>query len=84
MEKLLLDLKKTIQDFNKANKSKGFKAKYRIWNMSDADVLCQITVTCIPDNVIRDKFILLDPQLDICDEISYFIGDIVTSYYKLS
>ena len=52
--------------------------------MSDDDVLCQIIVTCIPDNVTRDKFILLDPQLDIRDEISYFIDDIVTSYYKLS
>ena len=84
MEKLLLDLKKTVQDFNKTNKSKGFKAKYHIWNMSDTNVLCQIIVTHIPDNVIRDKFILLDPQLDIHDEISYFIDDIVTSYYKLS
>ena len=52
--------------------------------MSDANVLCQMIVMCIPDIVIRDKFILLDPQLDIRDEISYFIDDIVTSYYKLS
>ena len=52
--------------------------------MSDTDVLCQIIVTHIPDKVIKDKFILLDPQLDIHDEISYFIDDIVTTYYKLS
>ena len=52
--------------------------------MSDADVLCQIIVTHIPDSMTKDKFILLEPQLDIHDEISYFIDDIVTSYYKLS
>ena len=37
----------------------------------------------IPDKVTRDKFILRDTKLDICDEISYFIDDLVTSYYKL-
>ena len=52
--------------------------------MSYADVLCQIIVAHIPDNVTRDKFILLDHQLDIHDEISYFIDDIITSYDKLS
>ena len=52
--------------------------------MTNIDALCQIIVTCIPDKVIKDKFILLDLQLDIHDEITYFIDDIVTSYYKLS
>ena len=47
-------------------------------------VLCQMIVTCIPDKVTRDKFILLDTKLDIRDEITYFIDDLVTSYYKLS
>ena len=84
MEKLLLDLKKTVEDFNTDNKTKGFKANYCLWNKSHTNVLCQITVTCIPDKVTRDNFILLDPQLDIRDEISYFIDEIVTSYYKLS
>ena len=84
MEKLLLDLKKTVRDFNRDNKGKGFKAKYHLWNKSYTNVLCQIIVTHIPDKVTRDKFILLDPQLDIRDEISYFIDDIITSYYKLS
>ena len=28
MEKLLLDLKKTVEDFNRDNEGKGFKAKY--------------------------------------------------------
>ena len=84
MEKLLLDLQKSVQDFNTINKSKGFKVKYRIWNMTNIDALCQIIVTRIPDKVIKDKFILLDLQLDIHDEIIYFIDDIVTSYYKLS
>ena len=84
MEKLLLDLQKTVEDFNTANKTKGFKANYCLWNKSHTNVLCQIIVTCIPDKVTRDRFILLDTQLDICDEISYFIDDIVTSYYKLS
>ena len=40
-------------------------------------------VTRIPDKVTRDKFILLDTKLDIPDEISYLLDDIVTSYYKI-
>ena len=84
MEKLLLDLKKTVRDFNMDNKGKGFKAKYHLWNKFYTNVWCQVIVTRIPDKVTRDKFILLDPQLDIHDEISYFIDDIITSYYKLS
>ena len=40
-------------------------------------------VTHILDKVTRDKFILLDTKLDIPDEISYFLDDLVTSYYKL-
>ena len=84
MEKLLLDLKKTVKDFNRDNEGKGFKAKYHLWNKSYTNVWCQIIVTRIPDKVTRDKFILLDPQLDIHDEVSYFIDDIITSYYKLS
>ena len=83
MEKLLLDLQKTVHDFD-TSQNKGFKANYCIWNKSYTNVLCQIIVTHMPDKVTRDKFILLDSQLDICDEISYFIDDIVTSYYKLS
>ena len=78
MEKLLLDLKKTVEDFNTDNATKGFKVNYCLWNKSHTNALCQITVTHIPDKVTRDKFILLYPQLDICDEISYFIDDIVT------
>ena len=84
MEKLLLDLKKTVRDFNRDNEGKFFKVKYHLWNKSHNNVLCQIIVTHIPDKVTRDKFILLDPLLDIHDEISYFIHDIITSYYKLS
>ena len=84
MEKLLLDLKKTVKDFNRDNEGKGFKVKYYLWNKSHNNVLCQVIVTRIPDKVTRDKFILLDPLLDIQDEISYFIDDIITSYYKLS
>ena len=84
MEKLLLDLKKTVKDFNRDNERKGFKVKYHLWNKSHNNVLCQVIVTCVPDKVTRDKFILLDPLLDIQDEISYFIDHIITSYYKLS
>ena len=40
-------------------------------------------VTHIPDKVTKDKFILLDTKLDIPDEISYLLDDIVTSYYKI-
>ena len=84
MGKLLLDLKKTVEDFNSNNKTTGFRANYCLWNKSHINVLCQIIITHIADKMTRDKFILLDPQLDIRDEISYFIDDIVTSYYKLS
>ena len=84
MEHLLLDLKKTVKDFSRDKKGKCFKVKYHLWNKSYTNVLCQIIVTQIPDNVTRDKFILLDPLLDIRDEISYFIDDIITSYYELS
>ena len=84
MEKLLLDLQKTVEDFNTANQTKGFKANFCLWNKSHTNVLCQIIVTHIPEKVTRDKFILLDPQLNIHDEISYCIDNIVTSYYKLS
>ena len=84
MEKRLLDLKKTVKDFNTENKGEGFKVKSHLWNKSHYNVLCQVIVTCIPDKVTRDKFILLDPLLDIQDEISYFIDDIITSSYKIS
>ena len=84
MDKVLSDLRKTIKDFNKDNQEKGYKIKYRIWNKSDSDALCQVLVTHIPDKVTKDKFILLDPSLDIQDEISYFIDNIITSFYKLS
>ena len=84
MEKLLLDLEKTVDDFNNINETKGFRAEYSLWNRTYNTVLCQMIVTHIPDKVTRDKFILLDTKLDICDEITYFIDDLVTSYYKLS
>ena len=83
MEKLLLELQKTVDDFNNINQTKGFRAEYSLWNRTHNTVLCQMIVTCIPDKVTRDKFILLDTNLDICNEISYFIDDLVTSYYKL-
>ena len=84
MEKVLLDLRKTIKDFNRDNQGKGFQVKYHIWKKSDSNALCQVVVTCVPDKVTKDKFILLDPLLDIQDEISYFINYIITSFYKLS
>ena len=84
MEKLFSDLEKTIDDFNKINETKGFRAEYSLWNRTHNTVLCQMIITCIPDKVTRDKFILLDTKLDIPDEISYFIDDLVTCYYKLS
>ena len=46
--------------------------------------LCQVIVTCIPDSVTKDKFLLLDLSLDIQNETSYLIDDIITSFYKLS
>ena len=84
MEKVLLDLEKTVDDFNIINETKVFRAEYSLWNKSQTTVLCQMIVTCITDKVTRDKFILLDTKLDIRDEITYFIDDLVTSYYKLS
>ena len=83
MEKLIQELEKTVDDFNNINQTKGFKAEYSLWNKTHNTVLCQIIVTRIPDKVTRAKFILLDTKLDICDEVSYFIDDLVTSYYKL-
>ena len=84
MEKVLLDLKKTVKDFDRKNQEKGFKVKYHVWNKSHYNVLCQVVVTCTPDKVTKDRFVLLDPLLDIQDEINYFIDDIITSFYKLS
>ena len=83
MEKLLQELEKTVQDFNNINQIKGFNAKYCIWNRTANKVLCQVIVTRLSDKVTRDKFIALDTKLDIRDEISYFIDDLVMSYYKL-
>ena len=83
MEKLIQELEKTVDDFNNINQIKGFKAEYSLWNRTYNTVLCQMIVTRISDKVTRDKFILLDTKLDIRDEISYFIDDLVTSYYKL-
>ena len=83
MEKLNHELEKTVEDFNNINQIKGFKAEYSLWNRTSNTVLCQMIVTRISDKVTRDKFILLDTKLDIRDEISYFIDDLVTSYYKL-
>ena len=83
MEKLIHVLEKTVDDFNNINQIKGFKVEYFLWNRTSNTVLCQMIVTRISDKVTRDKFILLDTKLDICDEISYFIDDLVTSYYKL-
>ena len=83
MEKLIQELEKTVDNFNNLNQIKGFKAEYSLWNRTYNTVLCQMIVTRISDKVTRDKFILLDTKLDIHDEISYFIDDLVTSYYKL-
>ena len=83
MEKLLQELEKMVEDFNNINQIKGFNAKYSIWNRTYNKVLCQVIVTRLSDKVTRDKFILLDTKLDIRDEITYFINDLVTSYYKL-
>ena len=83
MEKLIHELEKTVDDFNNINQIKGFKPEYSLWNRTSNTVLCQMIVTQISDKVTRAKFILLDTKLDIRDEISYFIDDLVTSYYKL-
>ena len=83
MEKLFLELEKTVDNFNNINESKGFRAEYSLWNRTHNTGLCQMIVTRIPDKVTRDKFILLDTKLDIRDEISYFIDDLVTSFYNL-
>ena len=84
MEKLFSDLEKTVHDFNKINETKGFRAKYSLWNRTHNTVLCQMIVTRFPDKVTTDKFTLLDTKLDIHDEITYFIDDLATPYYKLS
>ena len=83
MEKLFLELEKTVDNFNNIHETKGFRAAYSLWNRTHNTVLCQMIVTRIPDKVTRDKFILLDTKLDIRDEISYLIDDLVTSFYKL-
>ena len=83
MEKLFLELKQTVDNFNNVHEIKGFRAEYSLWNRTHTTVLCQMIVTHIPDKVTRDKFILLDTKLDILDEISYLLDDIVTSYYKI-
>ena len=83
METLIQELEKTVDDFNNINQTKSFKAEYSLWNRTYNTVLCQMIATRISDKVTRDKFILLDTKLDICDEILYFINDLVTSYYKL-
>ena len=83
MEKLLQELQKTVEDFNNLNQVKGFNATYSIWDRTPTEVLCQVTVTRLSDKVTREKYILLDTKLDIRDEITYFIDDLVTSYYKL-
>ena len=83
MEKLFLEHEKTVDNFNNINESKAFRAEYSLWNRTHNTVLCQMIVTHIPDKVTRDTFILLDTKLDIRDEISYFIDDLVTSFYKL-
>ena len=83
MEKLIQELEKTVDDFNNVNQTKGFKAEYSLWNRTYNTVPCQMIVTKISDKVTRDKFILLDTKLEIRDEITYFIDDLVTSYYKL-
>ena len=83
MEKLFLELEKTVDNFNNITDPKGFRAAYSLWNRTHNTVLCQMIITRIPDKVTRDKFILLDTKLDIRDEISYFIDDLVTSFYKL-
>ena len=83
MERLLQELEKTVEDFNNINQIKCFNAKYSIWNRTSTKVLWQVIVTRLSDKVTRGKFILLDTKLDIRDEITYFIDDLVTSYYKL-
>ena len=65
------------------NQTKGFRADYSLWNRTHNTVLCQMIVTHIPDKVTRDKLILLDTKLDVRDKMSYFLDDLVTSYYKL-
>ena len=65
MEKLFLELEKTVDNFNNNNETKVFRAEYSLWNRTHNTVLCQMIVTRIPDKVTRDKFILLDTKLDI-------------------
>ena len=58
-------------------------ATYCIWDRNTTEVLCLVIVTRLSDKITREKYILLDTKLDIRDEITYFIDDLVTSYYKL-
>lgn len=78
MDKVLSILRKTIKQFNEANHKNGYKVKYLIWNKSSSNAMCQVLVTHIPNSITKDKFILLDPSLDIQTEITYFIDDIIT------
>ena len=68
MDKALSVFRKTMKDFNKGNQDKGYKVKYCIWKKSDFDALRQVLVTCIPDSVTKEKFLLLDQFLDIQDK----------------
>ena len=84
MESVLPLVKKTIKQFNKNNLEKGIKVKCSVWKRTNVDFLCRVLITHIPDNFTIDKFILLYPSLDICEEMKYFIDDIVTSFYRIS
>ena len=83
MENLLQELEKTVQDFNNINQIKGFNAKYSIWDRTSTKVLCLVIVTRLSDKVTREKYILLDTKLDIRDEITYFIDDLVMLYSRI-
>ena len=65
MDNDMLVLRKTIRQYNRNNQEKGYKVKHHIRNKNNKTVLCQIFVTHMPDNHTIDKFILLDPSLDI-------------------
>ena len=65
MEKLFLELEKTVDNFNNINETKGFRVENSLQNRTHNTVLCQMIVTHIPEKVTRDKFILLDTKLDI-------------------
>ena len=59
MEKLFLELKKTVDNFNNINETKGFRAEYSLWNRTHNTVLCQMIVTRIPDKVTRENLFYL-------------------------